>query len=202
VAQDQIVGINERRRKAPLHFWAKADNAKFVACILFCDPGHGDDTAADSIGYGGRPRIARLEGFYREASIALELIIKAAIAQRIEAGISPQHVTRVRPTHDVLSLWDDAGLPKLSNHDALLLLRVRRTLLWSGRYAAPRDDANHEKDMAQEEVVRGPRGKISIQNLQKPITLDWDNFERLYGIAFNGFSRARAKFDGQFGSME
>jgi hypothetical protein len=198
---ERIETVNERRRKAPLHFWAKADNARFVAHVLCFDSGEHDDKSADLIGYSGNPRIARREGFRREASISLELIIKAAIAQRIEAGISAKFVTQVRATHDVLSLWGDAGLPKPSKRDSLLLLLVRRTLLWSGRHAAPRDDVNHEKDLAQEAAIKGPRGKLSILNAQKPLSLGWDDFERLYDVALDGFNRARIKYESRFGAM-
>ena len=127
--------------------------------------------------------------------------IAAAIAQRIEAGISPQHVVRVRPTHDVLALWGDAGLPELSKRDSLLLLLVRRTLLWSGRYAAPRDDENHERDLAQERAIREPRLESNIFTVAKPSALEWDDFERLYEVAYSEFIRAREIFEGRFGSM-
>ena len=73
------------RRRAPLHFEAKADNARFIAYLLGAAlTGEIFDKAKTTLPYGGTPRIAAQEAFAREAAIALELIVKAVIAQQIE----------------------------------------------------------------------------------------------------------------------
>jgi hypothetical protein len=48
-------------------------------------------TRAHASQYGGDPSIALSEAFQREASIALELITKAVIAQRLEVGEDRRH---------------------------------------------------------------------------------------------------------------
>jgi hypothetical protein len=194
----QYLPLNEMRRKAPLHYWAKADNARFAAYLLrsgSCD----DKAAAAAVGYNGTTSIARGEAFRREASISLELIIKAAIAQRTESGVSSPEVQRVRETHDVMTLWRDAGLPALENRDQRLLLEVKTTLIWSGRYAAPRDDDKYQDDLDLDDKLRGgpARGKLS-----RILTLGWDDFDRLYQIALAEFARARQRLDEQFGEFQ
>jgi hypothetical protein len=187
----QYLPANEERRKAPLGFWGRADNARFVAYILesgTCD----DKSAAVAIGYHGTTHIARGEGFRREASIALELIIKAAIAQRIQSGDSAPNVQHVKETHDVIALWSDAGLPAPDDRDTRLLLMVRTILTWSGRYAAPRDDDKYQDDLELDEIKGAPRGG----KLSSILTLEWNDFDRLYGVALNEFNRAQQKRDG------
>ena len=58
---DPLISAYERRRRAPLHFEARASNALHCARVLI-EAGP----------------LATSEGFAREASIALELIVKAA----------------------------------------------------------------------------------------------------------------------------
>jgi hypothetical protein len=79
-----MISVYEQRRRAPLHFALRAENALKSASVL---------SNADV-----------REGFIREASIALELIVKAVIAQRLEVGES-LGVTKVPATHNVPQLW-------------------------------------------------------------------------------------------------
>ena len=107
------------------------------------------------------------------------------IARRIEVGVAKGTVTRVRAVHDLSSLWLDAELPALSRNDAHSLLTAKRILMWSGRYAAPLKDEQFEKEEEASERVRDkPQGIIGIRKLR---SLDWYNFDRLYGIAAEAF---------------
>jgi hypothetical protein len=72
------LSIHEMRRRAPLHFSAKADNARFAAYVLWTMGPEARRRCAEQIGYDG----LLSEAFFREASLALELMIKAVIAQR------------------------------------------------------------------------------------------------------------------------
>jgi hypothetical protein len=178
----EILSIHERRRRAPLHFLAKADNARFIAYLLAEELSF--DCVSDAkaaVNYGGDPRMAMFEAFRREAAIALELIIKAVIAQRIESRITPPHIVRVEPTYDVPKLWQEAKLPKVSNEDRRRLVKIKEILLWSGRYAAPRNDKQGALLDAEDEALRPrARGQLFIR---EPLLLDWGNFDRLYQIA-------------------
>jgi hypothetical protein len=78
--------IHELRRRSPLHFLARADNARFTAYVLWNLDQAAGTRCAGQIGYHGTPEIAAREAFSREAALSLELIIKAVIAQRIETG--------------------------------------------------------------------------------------------------------------------
>jgi|ERR1043166_2306654 hypothetical protein len=183
------------RRRAPLHFEARADNARFIAYLL--DQGLSDNCVSQvkaGVNYGGNPRIAMFEAFRREAAISLELIVKAVIAQKIESGVAPAHVVSVRPVHDVPKLWQEADLPAVSNEDRRRLVHVKRILLWSGRYAAPRSDKQFAELEAEDEALtpERPPGQLFIQ---EPVLLDWDNFDRLYQIARADFWQARQTFE-------
>lgn len=54
-----FVSIHEARRRAPLHFEARADNVRFIAYILYSTlPTELVGQLADSTRYGGSPKIA------------------------------------------------------------------------------------------------------------------------------------------------
>jgi len=187
-----FVSIHDARRQAPLHFEARADNARFTACILYSTlPTELLGQLTDSAGYGGSPKIAMYEGFIREATLALELIVKAVIAQRLELQVAPEGVSTIRTTHDLPSLWKDAGLRTLARKDQALLVAAKRVLIWSGRYAAPKSDADLVREEKAYEALF-PRTKGSI--FSKPADyIDWDGFDRIYQIAAGEFWDLRRK---------
>jgi hypothetical protein len=188
----------ERRRRAPLAFRAKADNARFVAHLLWqearkpplsswppwnrphADPSDALSDAAFKSGYYGTPSVAAHEGFLRESALALELIVKAVIARKIELGCAPPCVVRVQPVHDLPRLWTDAGLPSLSRQDQRRLLLVKSLLTWSGRYAAPRIDDQFYQEEAADAALRPPG------LLRTNVSWEWEDFDRLYQLAFSG----------------
>lgn len=183
--------IHAMRRKAPLHFLAKADNARFVAYLLH--EGTSEETlsaAAKTLPYGGTPAVAVREAFHREAALALELIVKAVIAQKLELGNAPEHVTRVKPVHDLPGLWQDAELPKPSVDQQMLLVRARRILNWSGRYAAPRRDEQFDTDQAELDAL-GASLVSDPTRAERSTLLHWDTFEPLYTTAFEAFWELR-----------
>ena len=181
----QYIDYNNLKRRAPLHYEARADNARFTAYLLHRGCAEEGD-AAKSIGYSGTAFIARDEGFRREAAIAIELILKAVIAARIEVGLAGNDVQSVRETHDVLALWQEAGLPGLGNRDERILLRVRTVLTWAGRYAAPKYDDLYEEDLELDERLSGPKTGL----FSPALGLSWEDVDRLYKIALAGFARA------------
>lgn len=170
--------IWDMRRKAPFHFLAKADNARMSAYVLSHVSDDLVDKFASDAPYGGDHRFATGEGFRREASIAMELILKAILCVK----------TKDTPpaTHDVYNLWTEAKLPKLSHDDAHRLAQMTQLLYWAGRYAAPRRD----KDLirSQERFDKHKRtqslGKLKVR---KHIPLGWEEFDSLYQIAAQHF---------------
>ena len=182
--------IDEMRRKSPLHFEAKADNARYAAYAMHSLDKEVAVRFANDIDYGGTPSIALNESFLREAAIALELIVKAVIAQRIESRTSIATVTKVRATHDLLALWDDAGLQKLQENDLRVLLHAKQVLYWSGRYAATKtDNASIKEDDTEDRVVsRRTGGNLAVL---ASATLHWDSFNRIYLMAATEFWKVR-----------
>ena len=78
------------------------------------DGGEYTHVVMNSIAYGGSPSVAYGEAFRREAAIALELIIKAVIAQRMTMRCADPAIESVPATHDLPTLWGQAGLTKLA----------------------------------------------------------------------------------------
>jgi len=181
--------IHEMRRRAPLHYEARADNARFAAYAIITLHQKAWQRCAEQIGYGGDPWTSIWQAFFREAALALELIIKAVIAQRIENGLAMRHVVRVRPTHDLVTLWADAELPPLSLADQHRLMIARQGLVWSGRYAAPKTDDAFEKEQREMAAFREERAFPPPSKLKavRPRSFDWDDFDRIYQIALQSF---------------
>lgn len=179
---EEPVSIHEMRRRAPLHYWAKAQNARFAAYAINTMDQEAQKRCAEQLGYLG----ALHEAFFREAALALELIIKAVIAQRIEVRLAQRHVVKVRPTHDLVSLWSDAELPRLPPDDLHRLMIAKRILHWAGRYAAPRTD--EQADREQEEMAPLEERPISSRLKARRLrSFGWDDFDRIYQVALTSF---------------
>ncbi|MDI3336398.1 hypothetical protein QKW60_08275 [Defluviimonas aestuarii] len=163
------------RRKAPAHFWAKADNARFAAYVLSHQTALAQKAASAESGYMASTGIALTEGFLRESSIAMELILKAAILA-LSDEVPPPF------THDVPRLWREAKLPKPSRDDSYRLQEMAMLLDWSGRYGAPRSNEKLERQLA--DLKRFERTeRLGTLRIRKNIVLTWEDFDRLYQVA-------------------
>lgn len=170
--------IWDMRRKAPFHFLAKADNARMSAYVLSHVAENSAADFASEAGYNGTANIALYEAFKREASIALELILKAILC--VKNKVAPP------ATHDVYKLWSQACLPALSDDDYYRLVRMTQILYWSGRYAAPKSDKLMEKsnDLLRKYKKASSSGKLKIV---EHTSLGWEEFEAIYQIAHGFF---------------
>jgi hypothetical protein len=121
----------------------------------------------------------------REAALALELIIKAVIAQRIEIYGECESQKSVPPTHDVSKLWQIAGLRALKIPDRFRLLMASEVLHWSGRYAAPRLDKHWEKQNKEWRALEaledgGVRKRLRFSTYPG---FKWKDVNRLFAMA-------------------
>jgi hypothetical protein len=174
------------------HWESTAEKARLSAFLLWhsCEPKRISALQRDANYPSADAGLALMEGFRRESSVALELIVKAVIAERLKIQGAPRSI-RVPISHNLPNLWADAHLPDLDATDRYRLLLVRSTLMWSGRYATPKSaKAWNEENMAFAEVVNSiyPKqmGKLRAIN---PISYDWGNFDRLFCIARNELNR-------------
>jgi hypothetical protein len=188
------LSIHELRRRAPLHHLARAENARFAAYFLWTADRDAQRYCAEQIGYGGDPRTPMAEAFYREASLALELIIKAVVAQRIELRIAKPGVVRVRPTHDLVALWSEAELVQLPSDDLHRLMIARQLLSWSSRYAAPKKDEQAEEAWAEMAPLQDKPAPGSRLRAIIPRSFNWEDFDRLYRIAATTFYELRDEY--------
>ncbi len=184
-----VESIHEIRRRAPLHYWAKAVNAHYTSYVLSHSISNDAlEKAAEAMHYGGTPWVAVDESSRREAAIAIELIIKAVIARKVASGVAPKNVTHVRPSHDVVALWGEAGLPKLPVDDRRRLLRIKSLLYWSSRYAAPKSDKDADKEIDADETLKGSKENSGVL-IEPMLSLGWDDFDRIYQVALSEWNK-------------
>ena len=121
------------------HWSTSAEKPHFVAFVLW----HGmeesrlSEMVRESAYTGGDAGLALREAFQRESAIALELVVKAVIARKLQVRGANPATECVPATHDLPKLWTDAGLPELPREDKYRLLLVKQVLMWSGRYGTP-----------------------------------------------------------------
>jgi hypothetical protein len=164
-----VISIYERRRREPIYFQMRAGNALQAARLL---------------------EGAVLEAFWRDASLALELITKAVIAQRLQVGEDLGAITRVPITHNVPRLWTCARLPALSRENSGRLVEARVFLMWAGRYSAPNRDDDGERDEA--EIWEHAYDRLPNNSLfRAPHSFNWCDVDRIYSVANNSFFEIR-----------
>jgi hypothetical protein len=135
-------------------------------------------TPIDPLPIGGDMEGARSAvfwGWLRESSLALELIVKAAMAQKLDYR---EGRASVPSTHNLPQMWKMAGLPKTSSAQENHLCSAHQILQWSGRYSAPRKGSN---DLYIE------RPNTRQPDIIPTLQMQWDNFDDLYQIAQNAY---------------
>jgi len=147
-----------------------------------------------NVAYGGSPSIAYGEAFRREAAVALELIIKATIAQRMTMRCADPATESVPANHDLPTLWGQAGLMKLGREDRYRLLLFKSVLMWSGRYATPRTAEAWERENEAFRALQPPRDGEGRLHIHLPISCDWPEFNHLYQIAMQQLSTLREQW--------
>lgn len=162
----------QRRARAPNHFWGRAEDARFAAHYLW---------------QGKEAEPALADAFRREASLALELVLKAVIAQRLENGTLALSPDRPPMHHNLPVLWKTAGLPDLPEGDHARLIGAKHRLYWSGRYPAPLKEADYHKEDEEAKPFRNEVGKIGSRKLFQNWRFDWEDFDRIYRVAADIF---------------
>ncbi len=169
----------DQKRRAPFHFLRRAENARFTAYVLWEEKERAETERAEKINYTGTSSIALSEGFVRESSIAIELILKALIC--LESGEPPP------ATHDVYNLWQKANLANLCDENLVHLTLMTETLYWSGRYAAPNKDEKLTK--AHQRLDRHEkREMLGNLRIRKAVPFTWEVFDEFYSIAQEVFT--------------
>jgi hypothetical protein len=157
------------------HWDTRAERARLSAFLLWqaCDPDRLAALQNEAHYSSGDAGVAMLEGFRRESAVALELIIKAVIAEQFRLRHASES-ERVPTTHDIPKLWLEAGLPELEREDKNRLLLFKSVLSWSGRYATPRS----AKAWAEENRTFAEGDCLRIL-----IWCGWEEFDRLFQTA-------------------
>ena len=182
--------IYETARGAPTGFWSRADGARYVAyCIWMLRQGRPIDPEP----IGGElegAKAALFWGWLRESSLALELIIKAVIAQTECLKETPSSVPS---THNVPQLWKMAGLPKTSWQEEYQLATAHQVLNWAGRYSAPRKGA---ADLFEDRESIRPRVNLGRGQVTATVKMDWESFDAVYQVAQRKFFAQRDEAEG------
>lgn len=174
------------------HWSSSAAKARFSAFLLWNLRGDSRiGEMADNCGHkSGDADLAVLESFRRESAIALELVVKAAIANNLQACGADSATEVIPATHDLPKLWKDAGLPDLPREDLYRLEQVKSVLLWSGRYATPRTIKAWEEETRVLDLLEDPAPETSTFTFRTPVTLGWTEFDRLYQLAAQHFRQS------------
>lgn len=168
------------------HWCTTARKAHFAAFVLWrvLEDSRIDEIVHECAYTGGDAALAVMEAFQRESAIALELIIKAVIARNYKARGADPATEPVPATHDLPGLWRTAGLPELARKDKYRLLMFKSVLMWSGRYATPRDAAKWKKENEEFDALEDPPVDPRKVIVRTPITtFVWSEFDRLYNFA-------------------
>ena len=183
--------IHDLRRRAPLHFFNRAADARACAWALWrmID----DPPDASSIHYPSSTSGAMHAGWERESSFAMESILKAAIAaQRQVAGD-----TKPPPaSHDVGELWSLAGLPKPDKDDRTRLMLLAEMLYWSARYAAPLEGRKAEERMNAVARRAQRRTRSDGKTFIALSAWSWEHFDRMYWMANESFTESMERMPG------
>jgi hypothetical protein len=161
---------------------AKARFAAYVLWRMRDDPSHLEFARECDHAIGDTSQ-GIYEAFGRESAIALELIVKAVIARKLrERGADP--ATEGLPAiHDLPELWKMAGLPILKGDDLYRLQLVKSVLQWAGRYPTPRNVKVWEDETKEFTALNDPSQDEAKIKFRKPITISWEDFDRLYQVA-------------------
>ena len=180
--QSHLQNIIDWRRYG--HWDSSAKKARLSAFLLWQTQESGKLAALQrDAGYpSGDASLALSEGFRRESAVALELIIKAVIAKKMELQYDPNS-ERVPATHDIPNLWRKAELPELDRQDKYRLHMFKSILNWSGRYATPKTAkawAVENREFSALDDPAMPKGKFVFKTV---ILTGWEDFDRLFQIA-------------------
>lgn len=168
------------------HWDSSAAKAHFAAFALWQmrKSGQHEALAVESGHNSTEASLGLIEAFHRESAVALELVVKAVIAKQMRERSDDPAVEVVPATHDVPKLWQQAGLPPQIGDDLFRLHLVKSTLMWSGRYSTPKSAKAWQEENKAFDVLENPTGKKRDFTPRTPIGFDWDDFDRLYQIAY------------------
>ena len=169
------------------HWGSSAAKARLSAYVLWSTQGSSRlaELAQECGHASGDAELGMSEAFRRESAIALELVVKAVLAKRLSARGADPATEGVPATHDLPKLWRDAGLPKLSSADSYRLQLAKSVLLWAGRYPTPKSAKAWESETAEFDALEDPPRDKSKIEFKTPVTMGWEDFDRLYQIAKN-----------------
>jgi len=166
------------------HWNTSAEKARFAAFVLWQMSGSRLQEVVIECGYtAGDATPAVHEAFRRESAVALELMIKAVIAHKLQASRADAQTEGVPATHDIPKLWLDAGLPALPHEGRYRLLAFKSVLMWSGRYPTPKSPKAWEAENDAFDAPEAPPVAPGKFIFRKPVTTGWSEFDRLYQIA-------------------
>lgn len=192
---EKHITLHELRRRAPHSFLRMAVDAHFSAFFLYNTLPSQASEHAQHLGRNEGGMKALRDAFRREATLSLELILKAVIAKRYEILFLKQEKWNQVPAHhDIVKLWSEAKLPKLSDRYMYLLIFMKQIMSWSGRYPAPKTEREydeHAEEISQYEDIVGCVGGIPIVRPSKSFT--FQEFDYLYNIAFNAYETLSAE---------
>lgn len=168
------------------HWKSSAEKTRFSAFVLWelrTNLSLIEELKAKCPNGTGHSSLNLTEAFRRESALALELVIKAVIARKIEEGsLTPD---KLQFSHNIPVLWKNAELGQLSKKDSQVLLWAKQILNWRGRYATPKNAETWKQETHDFDRLSSRRADSGSKfEIQEAKDLDWTDFDRLYQIAY------------------
>ncbi|CEG10625.1 hypothetical protein BN961_04065 [Afipia felis] len=112
--------------------------------------------------------------FALNAALSIELILKSILARK----------TIAIPTtgHDLVHLSDLSGVA-LSDNQKLTLELLTETIVWSGRYPAPKNEQrwdNYQDKILESHIIRRTVGNVSSVMASPETFPDWKNYLKIW----------------------
>lgn len=121
--------------------------------------------------------------FVFNAGLSIELILKAILAKKFVK------IPSGSDGHDLLLLAESSFIPiSLDQRQTLDLLTA--TIIWSGRYPAPKTEVKWDEyqDITLERhIVRETVGNTSITKANNKTFPDWENYFKLWNMCLSEF---------------
>jgi HEPN domain-containing protein len=134
----------------------------------------------DRIPHDSRP-------FAFNAALSLELVLKSVLARK---GVD---IPNNANGHDLRLLADRAKVA-LAENQKLTLELFTETIIWSGRYPAPKNEMkwdDYQDRILEAHIVRSTVGNVSSTMANRDTFPNWENYSKIWAICIAEYQAER-----------
>ena len=123
--------------------------------------------------------------FAFNSALSIELILKAILANK--------NLPIPDGGHNLRTLCDKAGVA-LSNNQNTTLELLGETIVWSGRYPAPKTDKKwdeYQDVIFERHIVRSQEGNVFKAMANRDTFPNWENYERIWKLCVTAYQASQ-----------